>query len=185
MNLKRKFYTHFLSDCFKIYYAGALPQTLSTIWILAQLHQNWLRYCSSSSTSSPINNLAFFSSDSCMICCKLRKQASYHTVDSLYKIRTDCIAGSLAIHYFGISEQTCCFLLVSNLFSPNCPTCSLAMSNSNFLLTNFARNAQSNCSSLSSPLQLNTDFYWVADTGTTSHMTPHHCYAAREFSAEM
>jgi len=47
------------------------------------------------------------------------------------------------------------------------------MSNSNFPLTDFARNAQSNSSSLSSPLQLNADFYWVADTGATSHMTPH------------
>ena len=48
------------------------------------------------------------------------------------------------------------------------------MSNSNFLLTDFARNAQSNSFSLSSPLQLNADFHWVADTGATSHMTPHH-----------
>ena len=37
----------------------------------------------------------------------------------------------------------------------------------------FARNSQANPSSLSSPLQLNADFHWIADTGATSHMTPH------------
>ena len=157
---------------------------LSTIQISAWSHQNWLRYRSSSSIFSPINNLAFFSSDSCTICFKLRMQASHHTVDSLYKIRADHIAGSLAIYHFGISEQTCCFLLVSNPFGPqlcrpnscitksisiqfrpNHPTCSLVISKSNFFLnmsslksTDFARNSQANPSSLSSPLQLNADF---------------------------
>jgi len=48
------------------------------------------------------------------------------------------------------------------------------MSNSNFSLTNFAKNTQFNSSSLSAPLQLNADFHWIADTGATSHMTPHH-----------
>ena len=62
---------------------------------------------------------------------------------------------------------------ISSQFRSNRPTRSLAMSNSNFLLTDFTRNAQSNSSSLSSPLQLNADFHWVADTGATSHMTPH------------
>ena len=58
---------------------------------------------------------------------------------------------------------------------------SLAISNSNFSLnmssfksTNFARNSQANPSSLFSPLQLNADFHWIADTGATSHMTPYH-----------
>ena len=41
-------------------------------------------------------------------------------------------------------------------------------------ITEFARNAQYNHSSLSSPLQLNVDFHWLANTGATSHMTPHH-----------
>jgi len=36
--------------------------------------------------------------------------------------------------------------------------------------TDFARNSQAN---LSSPLQLNADFHWIADTSATSHMTPH------------
>ena len=40
--------------------------------------------------------------------------------------------------------------------------------------TDFARNSQANPSSLSSPLQLNADLHWIADTGATSHMTPHH-----------
>jgi len=39
--------------------------------------------------------------------------------------------------------------------------------------TDFARNSQVNPSSLSSPLQLNADFHWIADTSATSHMTPH------------
>ena len=77
------------------------------IQISARSHQNWLRNCTSSSTSSPINNLAFFSPDS-------RTRAFHHTVNSLYKIRADRIAESLAIHHFDISEQTCCSLLVSN-----------------------------------------------------------------------
>ena len=58
---------------------------------------------------------------------------------------------------------------------------SLEISNSNFSLnmssfksTNFARNSQANPSSLFSPLQLNADFHWIADTGATSHMTPYH-----------
>ena len=134
-----------------------------------------------------------------MICFKLRTRASHHTVDSLYKISADRIAGSLAIHHFGISEQTCCFSLVSNPFGPqlcrpnscitksissqfrsNRPTRSLAISKSNFSLNmsspksiDFARNSQANPSSLSCPLQLNADFHWIADTGATSHMTPH------------
>ena len=58
---------------------------------------------------------------------------------------------------------------------------SLAISKSNFSLnmsslksTDFARNSQANPPSLSSLLQLNADFHWIADTGTTSHMTPHY-----------
>ena len=39
--------------------------------------------------------------------------------------------------------------------------------------TEFFRNAQYNPSSLSSPLQLNANFYWLADTSATSHMTSH------------
>ena len=152
MNLKRKFYTHFSSDRFEIWNTGALSRTLSAIQISARSHQIWLRNCTSSSTSSPINNLAFFSPDSRMICFKLRTQAFHHTVNSLYKICADRIAGSLEIHHFGISEQTCCFSLVSNSFGPqlcrpnscitksissqfrsNHPTRSLATSILNFL----------------------------------------------------
>jgi len=158
---------------------------LSTIQFSAWSHQNWPRNCTSSSISSLINNLAVFSPDSRTICFKLCKWAPYHTVDSLYKIRADRIAGSLAIHHFGISEQTCCFSLVSNSlglqlcrpnscitksistqFRSNRPMCSLAISKSNFSLnmsslksTDFARNSQANPSSLSSPLQLNADFH--------------------------
>ena len=40
-------------------------------------------------------------------------------------------------------------------------------------ITESARNAQYNPTSPSSPLQLNADFHWLADTGATSHMTPH------------
>ena len=199
MNLKHKFYAHPSSDRFEIWNTGALSQTLSAIQISARSHQNWPRNCTSSSTSSLINNLAFFSPNSRTICIKLRTRASHHTVDSLYKIRADRIPGSLAIHHFGISEQTCCSSLVSNPFSSqlcrpsshiiksissqfrsNRPTHSLTISKSNFSLnmsslksTDFARNSQANPSSLSSPLQLNADFHWIADTGATSHMTPH------------
>ena len=43
-------------------------------------------------------------------------------------------------------------------------------------VTEFAGNASARSKSLllSSPLQLNADFHWLADTGVTSHMTPHH-----------
>ena len=40
-------------------------------------------------------------------------------------------------------------------------------------ITESARNAQYNPTSPSSPLQLNADSHWLADTGATSHMTPH------------
>jgi len=128
-----------------------------------------------------------------MIRLKLCVQILLYTDNLVCKNRADRMTRSLAIHHFRISEQTCCFSLVSNPFGPqlcrpnscitesispqfrlNRPTRSLAMSNSNFPLTDFAKNAQSNSSSLSSPLQLNADFHWVADTSATSHMTPHH-----------
>ena len=131
----------------------------------------------------PINNLAFFSPDSRTICIKLRTRASHHTVDSLYKIRADRIAGSLAIHHFGISEQTCCSSLVPNSFGPrlckpnscitksissqfrlNRPTRSLAISKSNFSLnmsflksTDFARNSQATSAQCWLPLDC---WYW-------------------------
>ena len=42
-------------------------------------------------------------------------------------------------------------------------------------VTEFAGNASARSKSPlhSSPLQLNADFHWLADTGATSHMTPH------------
>ncbi|KIJ38120.1 hypothetical protein M422DRAFT_177052, partial [Sphaerobolus stellatus SS14] len=40
-------------------------------------------------------------------------------------------------------------------------------------VTEFAGNASALPTGLSDPLQLNADFDWTADTGATSHMTPH------------
>jgi len=43
-------------------------------------------------------------------------------------------------------------------------------------VTEFAGNASTRLldhSNLSSPLQLDADFDWIADIGATSHMTPH------------
>ena len=118
------------------------PDRIKIDWDIAHLH-----------LYPPLSTiLSFFSSDSCTICFKLCKRAPYHIIDSLYKVCADRITGSLAIYHFGISEQTCCFSFFSNLFGPNCPTCSFTMSNSNFPLIDFARNAQSNSSSLSSLL---------------------------------
>ena len=48
-------------------------------------------------------------------------------------------------------------------------------------ITEFARNAQYSPTSPSSPLQLNADFHRLADTGATSHMTPH-CYWFKSYT---
>ena len=40
----------------------------------------------------------------------------------------------------------------------------------------FASARAADPTSLSEPLQLRADFDWIADTGATSHMTPHRLY---------